>query len=130
MTYHYHTDGSTGCTMTGTNSATSRPNLCVLTIVGNENQNSGVPKVFSLSQNYPNPFNPSTVIKFSIPKTSMVNLTVYDVLGREVMTLVNDVMQPGEYNALFDASSLSSGVYFYTINAGDFADTKKMLLVK
>ena len=130
MTYHYHTDGSTGCTMTGTNSATSRPNLCVLTVVGNENQNSGVPNVYLLSQNYPNPFNPSTVIKFSIPKTSMVNLTVYDVLGREVMTLVNDVMQPGEYNALFDASALSSGVYFYTINAGDFADTKKMLLVK
>jgi hypothetical protein len=138
MTYHYHTDGNTGCTMTGTNSATSRPNICLLTIVGNENQNSEVPKIFSLSQNYPNPFNPSTVIKFSIPKTSMVNLAVYDVLGREVITLVNDVMQPGEYNALFDASALSSGVYFYKIVVGDpsassgqsFTDTKKMLLVK
>jgi hypothetical protein len=61
MTYHYHTDGSTGCTMTGTNSATSRPNLCVLTIVGNENQSSGVPKNFHFLD-YRNPFNPSTVI--------------------------------------------------------------------
>ncbi len=130
MCFHYHTDNNTGCTMTGTNSATSRPNLCVFTIVGNENQSNGVPKAFSLSQNYPNPFNPSTIIKYSIPKTSMVNLIIYDVLGRDVMTLVNDVMQPGEYNALFDASALSSGVYFCKIIAGDYNDTKKMLLVK
>jgi len=130
MTYHYHTDGAAGCTMTGTNSGTSRPNMCFLSIVGVNNQNNEIPKVFSLSQNYPNPFNPSTVINFSIPKTSMVNMVIYDILGREVMTLVNDVMQPGEYNATFDASSLSSGVYFYKIQAGDFTDTKKMLLVK
>jgi len=130
MVYHYHTDGSDGCTMTGANSGTSRPNICVLTVVGTQNPNTEVPRVFSLSQNYPNPFNPSTVINFSIPKTSMVNLVVYDVLGREVMTLVNDVMQPGEYNALFDASTLSSGVYFYRLEAGSFTDTKKMLLVK
>jgi hypothetical protein len=138
MTYHYHTDNNTGCTITGTNSATSRPNICLLTIVGNENQNSEVPKVYSLLQNYPNPFNPSTVINFSIPKASMVNLTVYDVLGREVMILVNDVIQPGEYNVSFDASSLSSGVYFYRIVVHDpsassgqsFTDTKKMLFVK
>jgi len=130
MVYHYHTDGSDGCTMTGANSGTSRPNICVLTVVGTQNPNTEVPRVFSLSQNYPNPFNPSTVINFSIPKTSMVNLVVYDVLGREVMTLVNEVMQPGEYNALFDASTLSSGVYFYRLEAGSFTDTKKMLLVK
>ncbi len=138
MIYHYHTDGSTGCTMTGTNSATSRPNICLLGPNGTPNPNNEVPNVFSLSQNYPNPFNPSTVIKFSIPKTSMVNLAVYDVLGREVMTLVNDVMKRGEYNALFDASTLSSGVYFCRIVVRDpsaslgqsFTDTKKMLLVK
>ena len=130
MTYHYHTDGSTGCTMTGTNSATSRPNLCVLTIVGNENQSSGVPKVFSLSQNYPNPFNPSTIIKYSIHKTSMVKITVFDILGREISTLINDLQQPGNYNVNFDASNLASGVYMYKIQAGDFTDTKKMLLVK
>ncbi len=116
--------------MTGTNSATSRPNICGLSYIDPINQNNKVLNEFSLSQNYPNPFNPSTVIKFSIPKTSMVNLTVYDVLGREVMTLVNDMMKPGNYNVQFDASALSSGVYFYTINAGDFADTKKMLFVK
>jgi hypothetical protein len=136
--YHYHTDGSTGCTMTGTNSATSRPNICGLTYLNPINQNNKVLNEFSLSQNYPNPFNPSTAIKFSIPKTSMVNLAVYDVLGREVMILVNDVMKPGEYSALFDASELSSGVYFCKIVVRDpsassgqsFTDTKKMLLVK
>jgi hypothetical protein len=136
--YHYHTDNNTGCTMTGTNSATSRPNICLFGPNGTPNQNNEMSEVFSLSQNYPNPFNPSTVIKFSIPKTSMVNLAVYDVLGREVITLANDVMQPGQYNALFDASTLSSGVYFYTIVVRDpsassgqsFTDTKKMLFVK
>ncbi len=129
--YHYHMDGGAGCTMTGTNSATSRPNICIIgPINGTPNQNNEVSRVFSLSQNYPNPFNPSTVINFTIPKTSMVNLAIYDVLGKDVMTLVNDVMQPGEYNMSFNASSLSSGVYFYTIKTGDFTDTKKMLFVK
>ncbi len=130
MTYHYHVDGGAGCTMTGTNSVTSRPNICGLSYLNSQNQNNEITKIFSLSQNYPNPFNPSTVIKFSVPKTSMVKLVICDVLGREVMSLVNDEMQPGEYNALFNASSLASGVYFYMIQAGDFTDTKKMLFVK
>ena len=130
MTYHYHMDNGTGCTISGTNSATSKPNICMLSIVGNENQGGVVPSVFSLSQNYPNPFNPSTVISYSIPKTSMVNITVFDIVGREVGSLVNNLQQPGSYNVQFDASNLASGVYFYKIQAGDFTDTKKMLLVK
>ena len=87
-------------------------------------------KVFSLSQNYPNPFNPSTVINYGIPKTSMVKITVFDILGREVGTLINDLQQPCSYSVKFDASNLASGVYMYKIQAGDFTDTKKMLLVK
>ncbi len=85
---------------------------------------------FTLSQNYPNPFNPSTKINFVIPKSSFVNLKVYDILGREVVTLVNEEKQPGVYEVEFDASNLSTGVYFYSLNAGDFKSTKKLLLAK
>jgi len=92
--------------------------------------NSEVPNVYRLSQNYPNPFNPITNIKFSIPVTGLVKLTVYDILGREVAQLLNEVKPAGNYLVDFDASKLSSGVYFYTIQSGDFIDTKKMLLVK
>ena len=86
--------------------------------------------MYSLSQNYPNPFNPVTNIKFSIPTGSVVKLTVFDITGREVATLINQNLNAGSYTADFDASKLSSGIYFYTITAGDFTDTKKMMLVK
>ncbi|MBZ0202301.1 MAG: T9SS type A sorting domain-containing protein [Ignavibacteria bacterium] len=92
--------------------------------------NNGVPNSFSLSQNYPNPFNPVTNIKFSIPNAGLVKLVVFDVAGREVATLINENVAAGYYNADFDASSLSSGVYFYQITSGDFVDTKKMVLIK
>ena len=90
---------------------------------------------FSLSQNYPNPFNPSTKIKFTIPsnvkrETSNVILKVYDVLGNRVATLVNEELSAGEYEVKFDASRLSSGLYFYTLQSGSFTETKKMLLLK
>jgi len=85
---------------------------------------------FYLAQNYPNPFNPTTRIAYQIPKTSEVKLKVYDVLGREVETLVSGVQQAGRYEVMFNASRLASGVYFYRWNAGRFTETKKMLLVK
>jgi len=85
---------------------------------------------FSLSQNYPNPFNPSTVIKFTLPQSQSVKLVVFDILGREVKTLVNEVKNAGVYEVNFDASALSSGVYFYRLVTDNFTDTKRMLLVK
>jgi hypothetical protein len=93
-------------------------------------QTTTIPNYYSLSQNYPNPFNPSTSIKFTMPKGDNVKLVVFDALGREVKTLVNEYRNAGVYDVNFDASSLSSGVYFYRIQAGDFSETKKMLLVK
>lgn len=89
-----------------------------------------IAKSYSLEQNYPNPFNPSTVIRFSVPERSNVTLKVYDVLGKEVQTLLNGEMASGKYEVKFDASKLTSGVYFYTIQAGSFSQSKKMMLVK
>jgi hypothetical protein len=94
------------------------------------NINSEKPTNFSLSQNYPNPFNPFTNIKFSIPKDGNVSLKVYDVLGNEVTTFVNGFMRAGVYNAEFDGSRLSSGIYLYTLRTADFLQTKKMILMK
>jgi photosystem II stability/assembly factor-like uncharacterized protein len=89
-----------------------------------------VPKDFSLSQNYPNPFNPLTKIKFKIPKQSNTKLIVFDILGREVATLVNEHLDPGTYEIEWDASNYSSGVYFYKLSAGNYTETKRMILVK
>jgi hypothetical protein len=105
--------------------------ICIQYIpVGIGNNNNSTPKVYSLNQNFPNPFNPSTQISFGLPKAGNVKLVVFDILGREVKTLVNDFQTAGTHSITFDASSLSSGVYFYTITASDFTATKKMLLVK
>jgi hypothetical protein len=89
-----------------------------------------LPSEYSLMQNYPNPFNPVTNIKYSIVKASNVKIKIYDILGNEVRTLVNDFHQPGFYNVMFNASNLSSGVYIYRIESGDFSDTKKLILLK
>jgi len=89
-----------------------------------------IPNYYSLSQNYPNPFNPSTNINFTLPKGENVKLVVFDILGREVATLVNEFKTSGVYNVNFDASHLSSGVYFYSIQTDNFKETKRMLLVK
>ena len=89
-----------------------------------------IPAEFSLSQNYPNPFNPTTNIKYAIPKPGFVTLKVYDVLGREVTTLVNAEKSAGSYEINFDASELTSGTYFYSVSAGSFTETKKMVLLK
>jgi hypothetical protein len=85
---------------------------------------------FSLDQNYPNPFNPNTTINYSLGERSQVTLKVYDVLGSEVATLVNTTQEAGKHNVTFDASKLSSGLYIYTINAGNFTSSKKMMLLK
>ena len=85
---------------------------------------------FELSQNYPNPFNPTTFIDYALPKSSFVTLKVYDILGREVKTLVNKQMPAGHFRVQFDGSNLASGVYFYRINTGDFIQTKKLILLK
>ena len=89
-----------------------------------------VPEKFELSQNYPNPFNPNTSIKYQIAISSPVSLKIYDVLGNEVATLVNEVKPAGSYEVNFDASSLSSGTYFYKLHAGNVVKTKKMILLK
>ncbi|MBE2257180.1 MAG: S8 family serine peptidase [Ignavibacteria bacterium] len=89
-----------------------------------------LPTVFELNQNFPNPFNPSTTIKFAIPKVSNVKLQVFDITGREIAVLLNDTKTPGYYEINFNASNLSSGVYFYRIQASDFVETKRMLLIK
>jgi 1,4-alpha-glucan branching enzyme len=91
---------------------------------------SVLPKQFALEQNYPNPFNPSTVIRYSVPVSGFVSLKVFDMLGREVTTLVGDVQNAGEYSAVLDGSHLSSGMYFYTLHTGGTRATKKMMLVK
>ena len=83
-----------------------------------------------LYQNYPNPFNPTTKIEYSIPKTSFVTLKVYDILGREVVMLVNEEKSVGNYKAEFNGSNLSSGIYFYKLQAGDYTSVKKMVLLK
>ncbi|MGB5850612.1 MAG: multicopper oxidase domain-containing protein [Ignavibacteriaceae bacterium] len=85
---------------------------------------------FSLDQNYPNPFNPSTTINFSIPENTQVTLKIYDVLGKEVSTLINQVIPGGNHEVQFDATGLPSGVYFYNLTAGNFVENKKMMLMK
>jgi hypothetical protein len=100
------------------------------TIIGITQIGNHVPAKFSLMQNYPNPFNPSTNIVFNLPQRTFVILKVYDISGRETAVLLNDWKPAGVYNANFDASKLSSGVYFYKLMAGTYTDTKKMVLIK
>jgi hypothetical protein len=88
------------------------------------------PKTFLLEQNYPNPFNPSTTIRYQLPVASEVKLEVYDVLGKKIATLVNERQSAGSYQVVWNASGLSSGTYFYRLQAGTFTQTKKMILVK
>jgi hypothetical protein len=88
------------------------------------------PKTFLLEQNYPNPFNPSTTIRYQLPVASEVKLEVYDVLGKKIATLVNERQSAGSYQVVWNASGLSSGTYFYRLQAGTFVETKKMIMVK
>ncbi len=93
-------------------------------------ENGTIPTVFNLDQNYPNPFNPTTIISYSLPEAASVSLKVFDVLGREVQTLVNDVKNAGTYTVEFNANNLPSGVYIYRIETPNYSSVKKMLLIK
>ncbi len=94
-------------------------------------QNPGaVPTTYELSQNYPNPFNPTTTIRFAVAQVGPVSLHIHDVLGREVAILVNDVLQPGYYTARFEGHNLASGIYFCRLQAGEFVETKKMIVLR
>ena len=95
-------------------------------IAGNEE----IPTVFKLYTNYPNPFNPSTTIKYDIPRSSFVQMTIYDILGRELDKLINQQLSAGRYEIVWDGSNYASGTYFYKLEAGTFTDIKKMVIVK
>jgi len=98
--------------------------------IGTGNNPPNLPNHYYLKQNYPNPFNPVTTIKFGIPKSDFVYIQVFDLIGRKVKTLVSEYKQAGEYIVEFDGSNLSSGLYYYRLNAGKFSETKKMILLK
>jgi ligand-binding sensor domain-containing protein len=140
-----------GSTFTHYQSQTTFPGNCVNDIVVDKNNNvwigsafgltkygtvvsvkteNLIPTEFSLDQNYPNPFNPSTVISYQLPTTAFVRLRVFDILGNEVASFVNKEQHAGYYNVTFNASKLTSGIYFYRLEAGTFSETKKLMLVK
>lgn len=125
--------GKVGCTSTRENVDLTEDgiNNLTFTIAPKGSTVAGnVPSIYSLSQNYPNPFNPSTIINYSVPAASSVKLNVYSSDGKLVKELVNSVQEAGSYNVTFEGSSLSSGIYFYTISANGFSETRKMILVK
>jgi hypothetical protein len=93
-------------------------------------ERGGVPKEFMLDQNYPNPFNPSTTIQFALPARSHVNLSLFNTLGQRVAQLVNEELEAGYHEVQFNAANLSSGVYFYRLQAGDFIQTRRLLLIR
>ena len=100
------------------------------TTVGVENEIAGLPTEYALSQNYPNPFNPTTVIDFTLPTVSKVSLIIYNLRGEEVVRLVDSFQSSGEHTAIWNASNFASGIYFYRLQAGNFVQTRKMVLLK
>lgn len=94
------------------------------------NKASQAPTAFALYQNYPNPFNPTTIIRYSIPKLSSVSIKLFDLIGNEVMTLLNEEKSPGNYELELDASGIASGVYVYKLQAGSIIQSKKMILLR
>jgi hypothetical protein len=99
----------------------------IITTINNTSENVISYKLF---QNYPNPFNPTTTIKFDVVRSGDVKIIVYDVMGREIQTLVNEKLQPGTYKTSFDGSNLNSGIYFYQMVSGNFKQTRKLILLK
>lgn len=135
MTFHQHQDlpAGDGCTDITTGALqTTRPNICFTTQIlsGVTGNNKLIPDKYYLSQNYPNPFNPVTKIKYGLPKQSYVTLKIFDLLGREIKTLVNEQLQAGEYITDFNAFDLPSGTYFYRLQTNNFTETKKLILLK
>lgn len=114
----------------GSQNLTENFTLDTLNVIGITNISSNVPDDYLLKQNYPNPFNPVTNIEFSVPKASLVKISVYNILGKEIGILANENFQPGVYRIDFNASNLPSGVYFYRLQAESYSETKKMILVK
>lgn len=108
----------------------SAPDSVIPNPIGITNNGNILPKVYALYQNYPNPFNPVTYIRFDVPKISMVQITIYDILGREIDVLANEILAAGRYKVDWNAENYASGVYFYKIVAGNFIDRKKMIVVK
>jgi hypothetical protein len=100
------------------------------TISGIKDYANNNPDNFILEQNYPNPFNMETIIRYELKKSANVKLELYDVLGREVASLVNEVMQPGKYSMSWNAEGVQSGVYFYRLSAGNYTQTRKLLLLR
>jgi hypothetical protein len=96
----------------------------------NVGENESNPNKFELYNNYPNPFNPSTTIRYSIPEASFTSIKIYDALGNQVSSLVNETKTAGTYEVMFNATNLSSGIYYYELQAGSFTQTKKMILTK
>jgi hypothetical protein len=130
-----YTVNVTGTEVGGPRTHTRSFTLVVTNVTGISNNNQNIPDKFALYQNYPNPFNPETKIKFDIPsnvrrETSDIKLIIYDILGKEIATLVNESLQPGTYEVTFDASNLSSGMYFYRLTASEYTNTKKLILLK
>ena len=125
--YYWHVNA---ININGDSSCSLNANFSTGTAVGIINEINNIPKVFALSQNYPNPFNPSTIINYEIPESGLVTIKIYDVLGREVSTIVNEEKSPGRYKVKFNGSNLASGLYLYRITSGNFSETKKMLLMK
>ena len=110
--------------------ASGKPMAEILTSVENDSRTRAVPSRLFLAQNYPNPFNPSTTIHYDLSVTSHVQLDVYDVLGQIIDRLVDDRQNAGTYSVKWDASRVSSGIYFYCLRAGEFQETRKMVLVR
>jgi len=133
--WHQHQDliNGSGCNDLNAGSLqNAKPNISftINYVVGIKELSTETPESFQLHQNYPNPFNPITKIKFEIPKSGLTKLVVYDILGREISTLVNEYLNPGIYETTFNAEYLSSGIYFYRIKFDNFNITKKLILLK
>ena len=114
---------------TWTKDSVNNPILSNVTAINND-IHTGMPDNYTLSQNYPNPFNPSTAIEFSIPKTEFVSLKIHNLLGQEISTLVSERLNAGSYTFSWDATELSSGVYMYKLQAGEYVQTRKMVLIQ
>jgi hypothetical protein len=125
----YSGEGTLTVTVTDSDGGSLEFSIVIVVILQVSNEVEK-PMEFALQQNYPNPFNPATSINFTLPTSSLVNLQVYNLQGQEVATLINENLSSGAHTVSFDASQLSSGVYIYRIQAGEFMQTKKMMLIK